>query len=109
MKADPTESPYAVTGLYFYDNHSHLAADLKPSHRGELEITDINRSYLETGQFNVQILHPELRGWTPTPGSLQQAASFIQTVQERQGLQISYLERLPFRRGYIDATGSPSS
>jgi glucose-1-phosphate thymidylyltransferase len=91
--------------LYFYDNQVvDLAADLKPSARGELEITDINRHYLEQGILNVQILH---RGFawldTGTPGSLQQAASFIQTVQERQGLQISCLEEIAFRRGYISA------
>ena len=102
--AEP-KSQYAVTGLYFYDNQvSDMAADLSPSERGELEITDINRAYLEQGQLNVQILH---RGFawldTGTPGSLQQAASFIQTVQERQGLQISCLEEIAFRRGYIDA------
>ncbi len=99
-------SQYAVTGLYFYDNQVvSLAADLKPSERGELEITDINRAYLDRGQLNVQILH---RGFawldTGTPGSLQQAASFIQTVQERQGLQISCLEEIAFRMGYIDAS-----
>ena len=81
-----------------------LAAELKPSERGELEITDINRAYLDRGQLNVQILH---RGFawldTGTPGSLQQAASFIQTVQERQGLQISCLEEIAYRKGYIDA------
>lgn len=99
------KSQYAVTGLYFYDNQVvDLAAELKPSERGELEITDINRAYLDRGQLNVQILH---RGFawldTGTPGSLQQAASFIQTVQERQGLQISCLEEIAYRKGYIDA------
>jgi len=99
------ESSYAVTGLYFYDNRViEIAAGLKPSQRGELEITDINRHYLEQGELKVQILH---RGFawldTGTPGSLQQAASFIQTVQERQGLQISCLEEIAFRRGYISA------
>ncbi len=99
------KSQYAVTGLYFYDNQVvDLAAELKPSERGELEITDINRVYLDRGQLTVQILH---RGFawldTGTPGSLQQAASFIQTVQERQGLQISCLEEIAFRKGYIDA------
>ncbi|MDH3261192.1 MAG: glucose-1-phosphate thymidylyltransferase RfbA [Acidimicrobiia bacterium] len=99
------KSQYAVTGLYFYDNQVvDLAADLNPSKRGELEITDINRTYLERGQLTVQMLH---RGFawldTGTPGSLQQAASFIQAVQERQGLRVSCLEEIAFRRGYIDA------
>ena len=103
----PTEPPshYAVTGLYFYDHRvMDIAADLEPSNRGELEITDVNRWYLEQGELNVQILH---RGFawldTGTPAALQQAASFIQTVEERQGLQISCIEEIAYRRGYIDA------
>jgi glucose-1-phosphate thymidylyltransferase len=104
-KPPEPKSSYAVTGLYFYDNQVvDIAADLKPSGRGELEITDVNRRYLQWQQLHVQILH---RGFawldTGTPASLQQAASFIQTVQERQGLQISCLEEIAFRRGYIDA------
>jgi glucose-1-phosphate thymidylyltransferase len=104
-KPPEPKSSYAVTGLYFYDNQViDIAAGLEPSERGELEITDINREYLRREQLNVQILH---RGFawldTGTPTSLQQAASFIQAVEERQGLQISCLEEIAFRRGYIDA------
>ena len=103
----PTEpaSHYAVTGLYFYDNQVlDFAAQLKPSPRGEYEITDINNQYLSRNELEVQIL-PRGYAWldTGTPGSLQQAASFIETVQERQGLQISCVEEIAYRMGYIDA------
>lgn len=98
-------SHYAVTGLYFYDNQVlDFAAQLKPSPRGEFEITDINNQYLARNELEVQIL-PRGFAWldTGTPGSLQQAASFIETVQERQGLQISCVEEIAYRMGYIDA------
>lgn len=96
-------SHYAVTGLYFYDNQVvDMAADLKPSVRGELEITDINLMYLEQGNLNVEKLN---RGtaWldTGTHESLLQAATFIETVEQRQGLKISCVEEIAYRMGYI--------
>jgi glucose-1-phosphate thymidylyltransferase len=98
------KSSFALTGLYFYDNQViGMAQELRPSNRGELEITDINRHYLEQGELHVQTLH---RGYawldTGTHASLHKAASFIQTVQERQGLQISCVEEIAYRMGYID-------
>ncbi|MBF0354205.1 MAG: glucose-1-phosphate thymidylyltransferase RfbA [Alphaproteobacteria bacterium] len=98
------ESNWAVTGLYFYDNRvSDMAARLKPSHRGELEITDLNRLYLEEGALTVQHLS---RGYawldTGTHDSLLQAAQFVQTVESRQGLKIACLEEIALRMGYID-------
>jgi glucose-1-phosphate thymidylyltransferase len=99
------KSCYAVTGLYFYDNGVLAsAARLKPSARGELEITDLNRTYLERGGLNVEVLG---RGtaWldTGTHESLLQASAFIQTIQERQGLQVACLEEIAFENGWIDA------
>ncbi len=99
------KSNYAVTGLYFYDeNVTKIAAELKPSLRGELEITDLNRVYLERGDLHVETLG---RGhaWldTGTHESLVQASSFIQTVQERQGFMVSCPEEIAFRMGWIDA------
>ncbi|MCK4950201.1 MAG: glucose-1-phosphate thymidylyltransferase RfbA [Gammaproteobacteria bacterium] len=98
-------SHYAVTGLYFYDNQVvDMAADLKPSERGELEITDINSMYLEQGNLHVEMLG---RGtaWldTGTHESLLQAATFIETVEQRQGLKISCVEEIAYRMGYINA------
>jgi glucose-1-phosphate thymidylyltransferase len=102
-KPKQPRSNYAVTGLYFYDAQvCDLAATLKPSPRGELEITDLNRLYLEK-----QTLHVELLGrgvaWLDTgaPEALLQAANFIQTIQERQGLQIACPEEIAFSRGWI--------
>jgi glucose-1-phosphate thymidylyltransferase len=97
-------SHYAVTGLYFYDKEVvSLAKSLKPSPRGELEITDLNRLYLERETLRVEKLS---RGtaWldTGTPDALLQAANFVQTIQERQGLQISCPEEIAFRMGWID-------
>jgi glucose-1-phosphate thymidylyltransferase len=99
-------SNYAVTGLYFYDAEVvSLAKSLRPSARGELEITDLNRLYLERRTLRVQKLG---RGFawldTGTPDALLQAANFVQTLQARQGLQISCPEEIAFRLGWIDAT-----
>jgi glucose-1-phosphate thymidylyltransferase len=96
-------SNYAVTGLYFYDNEVlDIAAKLKPSDRGELEITEVNCAYLAKGQLRVQKLGRGV-AWldTGTHTSLQQAASFVQTLQERQGLMVSSPEEIAYRMGYI--------
>jgi glucose-1-phosphate thymidylyltransferase len=98
-------SNYAVTGLYFYDNDVlEIAKDLKPSPRGELEITDVNVAYLERGSLSVEVLSRGV-AWldTGTHESLLQAANFIQTIQERQGLMVACLEEIAFRRGLISA------
>ena len=97
------KSNYAVPGLYFYDNRvTALARDLRPSARGELEITDLNRIYLERGELQVT---PLSRGFawldTGTHQSLHEAASFVETIQSRQGLKISCVEEIAFRKGYI--------
>ena len=97
------KSRYAVTGLYFYDNAVlDIAANLKPSPRGELEITDVNRAYLERGDLRVEKL-PRGTAWldTGTHDSLMQAANYIHAVEERQGLMVACLEEIAFRLGYI--------
>src|SRR5262249_14355527 len=100
------KSRYAVTGLYFYDNVVlDIAAKLKPSARGELEITDVNRAYLEKGELAVEVmglgmgLHD-----TGTHESRLAAAQYIETIERRQGLKIACPEEIAYRLGYIDAT-----
>lgn len=99
------KSNYAVPGIYFYDNSVlEIAANIKPSHRGELEITDINKAYLEQGKLKVSILD---RGtaWldTGTFQSLMQAGQFVQVIEERQGLKIGAIEEAAYKMGFIDA------
>jgi glucose-1-phosphate thymidylyltransferase len=98
-------SPWAVTGLYFYDNRVlDIAAALRPSRRGELEITDVNRSYLESGNLHVAKLGRGI-AWldTGTHDSLLQAAEFIAAVEARQGLKVACLEEIAYRMGWLDA------
>jgi len=104
-KPKAPKSNYAVTGLYFYDNQVlDIARDLKPSHRGELEITDVNRVYLERQQLDVQVMG---RGhaWldTGTHESLLDASQFIATIEKRQGLKVACPEEIAFRKGWVDA------
>jgi glucose-1-phosphate thymidylyltransferase len=104
-KPKQPKSNYAVTGLYFYDNNvCGIAADIKPSARGELEITDVNQCYLDRGALDVEIMG---RGFawldTGTHDSLLEAASFIATLQKRQGLQVSCPEEIAYRQGWISA------
>ena len=99
------KSRYAVTGIYFYDSQVvGIAERLKPSPRGELEITDVNRWYLERGQLKTEVLGRGI-AWldTGTHDSLIEAASFIQTIETRQGLKVSCLEEIAYRQGYINA------
>jgi glucose-1-phosphate thymidylyltransferase len=98
-------SSYAVTGLYFYDNRVlEVAAGLRPSARGELEITDVNRAYLEWGELHVEIFGRGM-AWldTGTHESLLQAATFIQAIEERQDQKVACLEEVAYKMGYITA------
>jgi glucose-1-phosphate thymidylyltransferase len=104
-KPEQPKSSYAVTGLYFYDQQvCDIAADIRPSARGELEITDLNRRYLEQGQLNVEIMG---RGYAwldaGTHDSLLEAASFISTLQRRQGLMVACPEEIAYAQKWIDA------
>ncbi|MCM7883199.1 glucose-1-phosphate thymidylyltransferase RfbA [Enterobacter sichuanensis] len=104
-KPQQPKSNYAITGLYFYDNHViEMAKSLSPSARGELEITDINRLYMQQGRLSVAMMR---RGYawldTGTHQSMIEASNFIATIEERQGLKVSCPEEIAFRRGFINA------
>ncbi len=106
-KPEKPRSHYAVTGLYFYDNQVlDIAANLTPSARGELEITDVNLEYLGRGRLRVEVMGRGM-AWldTGTHESLQQATNFIETIEQRQGLKVSCPEEVAYRMGYLDAEG----
>jgi glucose-1-phosphate thymidylyltransferase len=98
------KSNYAVTGMYFYDPHVlGIVENLKPSPRGELEITDVNRAYMERGQLDVEVMGRGI-AWldTGTHASMLEASQFIETVEKRQGLKIACPEEIAFRKGFVD-------
>jgi glucose-1-phosphate thymidylyltransferase len=104
-KPKQPRSNYAITGLYFYDNKVlDIAASIRPSHRGELEISDVNRVYMESGELSVEVLG---RGFawldTGTHMSLIEASTFVQILEQRQGLRIACPEEIAFRLGYISS------
>lgn len=104
-KPKEPKTNYAVTGLYFYDNHVvQFAKEQKPSPRGELEITDINKRYLEMGQLSVEMMGRGM-AWldTGTHESLLQAGNFVETIEARQGLKVACLEEIAFNKGWITA------
>jgi glucose-1-phosphate thymidylyltransferase len=106
-KPKQPRSPYAVVGLYFYDNRVvDIASRLKPSDRGELEITDVNRAYLDTDELHVELLGRGI-AWldTGTHHSLLLASNYIQAIEERQGLMVACLEEVAYNMGFLDARG----